>query len=93
VPVRELRNREPERYPIAVRMPPDFFEVNHVELRQYWELGAGELDFDLLRPLSSNNATRSCQTCGDTADYYLFKDGITSEFRCVEHLEEVREEL
>ncbi|MDS0243172.1 MULTISPECIES: hypothetical protein [unclassified Haloferax] len=84
-PVVEIRSLEPAQYPIPLRMPPEFMEKHREELRDYWKLGAGELDYDIIRRLTYNNADRRCSTCGESADYYLYKDGIFNDFRCVKH--------
>lgn len=44
---------------------------------------------DLLLELSENNAPRRCRNadCDRDADYYVFTDGVTSEYVCEEHLE------
>lgn len=74
------------RYPIEVKFPPDFVESQRELFETWWRIGSGEYDFDLVRPLSSNNASRACATCGDPASFYLFQDGVISTFRCDDHL-------
>lgn len=46
----------------------------------------GSGDYELVYQLSKHNADRSCETCRESADYYLFTGGEISTFRCVEHL-------
>lgn len=73
------------RYAFELKMPPEFFQEHEDDLKTCWRMGGGQYDFDLVRPLSSNNATRSCDECGDRAELYLFQDGVISSFRCREH--------
>jgi hypothetical protein len=77
-----------ERYPMEAKFPPDFVEDHRETLERWWRMGASEYDFDLVRPLSANNAGRSCAMCGDPAVVYLFQDGVISTFRCERHLPE-----
>jgi hypothetical protein len=85
LPVNNL-NSFGSRYPIEVKIPPEFLSDHEGILKYWWLAGGGQYDdFDLVRPLSSNNATRSCDECGERADLYLFQDGVLSSFRCGGH--------
>ena len=74
------------RHPMEVKFSPDYFEHHRESLKTWWQMGSGEYDFDLVRSLSANNATRTCDTCGDGASFYLFQDGVISTFRCEDDL-------
>lgn len=83
-PVKELPQFG-SRYPIEVKFFRDFVEEHREALKTRWQMGSGQYDFDLIRPLSPDNAPRFCSECGDDAVIYLFQDGVLSTFRCDEH--------
>jgi len=69
-----------------VKIPPEFLSDHEGILKYWWLAGGGQYDdFDLVHRLSSNNATRSCDVCGERANLYLFQDGVLSSFRCDDH--------
>ena len=80
------------RYPIEVKFPPEFIESHRQELKDWWWMGYGKYDFDLVRSLSANNTSRSCGVCGDPAEVYLFQDGVISTFRCNQHIPQSEDE-
>lgn len=76
---------DPAAPTIDVPFPPEFARSHVDDLRSYWELGAGELEYDLIRELSENNARRPCAACGERAEFYCYKKGGISEYRCATH--------
>jgi len=84
-PVEELPEFD-SRYPIEAKFPPDFVESHRETLENWWRMGSGRYDFDLVRQLSENSASRSCGICGDSAVVYLFQDDVISTFRCDDHI-------
>jgi len=74
------------RHTFEAKMPPEFIFDHKDVVKCWWRIGAGQFDdFDLIYQLSSNNATRSCDVCGERANLYLFQDGALSSFRCDDH--------
>lgn len=71
---------------VEILLPPEYAEKHREELHTTWKLAGGNYDLDLLYRLKENNAPRRCADCGSDADYYLFEDGIVSEYRCEQHL-------
>lgn len=43
----------------------------------------------LVLRLGKRNSERSCGFCGDTADYYVYTDGVASLYACEDDLERV----
>lgn len=87
----EVQNIDPVRHPLPVSLPREALEEREDDLRSAWKIGAQ--GFSMARRLSSNNATRNCSECSETADYYLFGDGKISTFRCLDHIPEGGESL
>lgn len=71
---------------VEILFPPEYAEKHREKLHKTWKLAGGNYDLDLLYRLKENNAPRRCADCGSGADYYLFEDGIVSEYRCEQHL-------
>lgn len=76
----------PSRYPIEAKFPPEHFRQHEDSLKNWWRMGAQDYEFDIVHQLSTNNADRSCDTCGEEATVYLFQDSVISTFRCDSHL-------
>jgi len=72
--------------PVDVKFPPEYFDDHRKDLEISHKIGAGSLDMDVIRRLSKTSAKRSCSECNNPADYYLFKDGFLSTFRCNDHI-------
>lgn len=89
---KDVNKIEPARHPIDVKLPPDAIREDRDMLKLHWQRGAGQLEYDLIKPLKETNASRSCVSCGEDADVYLFKDGLVSEFRCKNHFELLADE-
>lgn len=76
---------------VDVTLPLEFFESKYDELKIYWQYGAGELKVDVAKEMKNGNSNRGCSCCSESADYYLLKGGVLSEYRCFDcSLEVVR---
>lgn len=69
---------------VEIKLPPEFFEAKSEELELHWRYGAGKLEVDLAKQMKENNADRPCSNCSGSADYYLLKSGVLSEYRCLD---------
>jgi Zn ribbon nucleic-acid-binding protein len=71
-----------------VKLPPDALKESE-SVQRAFELGRlqadMEIDLDVFRRLSKNNANRSCAECGDSADFYLLRHNVISEYWCFKH--------
>ena len=83
--LKELEEIDPS-CPVDVKFPPEYFDDHRQDLEISHKIGAGSLDVHLARRLSEKSAERSCSECSNPADYYLFKDGFLSTFRCNDHI-------
>lgn len=74
----EFRYSSPE---LEVQFPSELVWQHEDYLKAGWRMYF-ESDFDVLRTLSDNNATRRCTDCGGQADYYIYTADAVSKFIC-----------
>lgn len=88
LPVIKVSTLDGGKPTMDVKLPPDALK-DAGELQEAFERGRLQADFDIeldvFRRLSQNNASRSCTECGDAADFYLLRHNVISEYRCTDH--------
>jgi len=80
--IRNLKNKRP---PYDVKLPAEYQQTIEPKLKNSWKRGSGEYTITVEVELTSNNADRPCEICGDRADWYLLDYGHLSDFRCESH--------
>lgn len=80
------------RHSLTAKFPRELIEKNRDWLKQWWMVGRSDFDFDLVYTVGENNSSRSCESCGESADLYFLQDGVISTFRCENHLPDASDE-
>lgn len=84
----EVTTMDPGKPIMEVKLPSDALK-DAEGIQEAFERGRLQAEFevelDVFRRLGENSADRPCVECGDSADFYLLRHNVISEFRCLKH--------